>query len=333
MNVKRAPEEILRDIIDEHYGFGRVELPSILAKAHQRRHQKWVVKTQMGDFLAKTYKRDPVILDALRFQHRLSSHLEKNGLPVARIASARNGKKIVELDTWALELQTFVHGDAMEVTGETLMESAVALGRFHQVCRDFPRPERDASMWRFSEVPRESFGKLYQLALGYGDRAEVDAHCNRIALFLRDANAELAADQRSLFETGLIHGDWHSGNLLYHKERLAAIVDLEFAGDGCYLEDLSYAISNLCVRTTMKPERLAKRVDLLLDSYQRFRTLSFREQAALYYAVGVKHVATVAYQIQGDRHEVAGYGPHEWLERLAFQCMWLADRAKKVKFG
>jgi Ser/Thr protein kinase RdoA (MazF antagonist) len=329
----RTSEEILRDIIADHYGVGKVDVPETMADAHQRRHRKLVVHTQMGDYLVKTYQRDPQVLDSLRFQHRLSDHLAKHGVPVATIQPARNGKRIVELDTWALELQQFVNGEPMLVTGDNLRQSSIALGRFHQVCHDFPRPPRDTRLWRFSEVPRESFRKLYELALTQGNKDRVNEACNQIALFLHASAEELGIEQRSQLETGLIHGDWHSGNLIFRDDRLVAIVDLEFAGDGSYLEDLAYATSNLCIRTTVKEDRLNKRVNILLDNYQRYRSLSFREEAALYYAVGVKHVATVAFQIQGDRQQVAGHGADEWMFRLAAQCTWLQRRAEKVRYG
>ncbi|GMV92698.1 MAG: hypothetical protein AMXMBFR82_24760 [Candidatus Hydrogenedentota bacterium] len=333
MNAPRDSLDILADVIRQHYDLGRVDRPARLEAAHQRRHQKIVVNTALGRFLAKTYKRDPYVLDALRFQHRLSDFLAQNNVPVAGIQPASDGKRIVELDTWALELQEFVEGASMVVSKETLAISAETLGKFHEVCRDFPRPERDTRMWRFSEVPRSSFAALYQTAKSQEDSEALTAHCNRIALFLRDAAEALSLEQRGRFETGLIHGDWHSGNLIFRDERLAAVVDLEFAGDGCYLEDLAYAISNLCVRTTMREERLAKRTDQLLDHYQRYRTLSYYEEAALYYAVGVKHIATVSYQIQQQGAIVAGHTAASWMERLAIQCGWLAERAQKVRWG
>jgi Ser/Thr protein kinase RdoA (MazF antagonist) len=325
--------DILADVIRENYRLGTVSRPMPMPQAHQRRHQKLIVETTAGKFLAKTYKRDPYVLDALRFQHRLSDHLGAHDIPVARIQNAADGKRIVEQDNWAMELQELVDGEPMIVGKDTLIISAQALGRFHDVCRDFPRPERDAQMWRFSEVPRASFQSLYELSKQQGDPAQMDAYCNQIALFLHDAADALNMEQRSKFETGLIHGDWHSGNLIFHEGSLAAVVDLEFAGDGCYLEDLAYAISNLCVRTTMRPARLSKRTDVLLDNYQQFRTLSFHEEAALYFAVGVKHVATVAYQSRSAQGKLAGYTAAEWLERLAVQCVWLAERAKAVRFG
>jgi len=331
MNGERGEPARLRDAIREHYDLGDVGTPEPMPRAHQQRHRKLIVRASAGRFLVKTYSRDPYVLDDLRFQHRLSDHLRTNGLPVARIQRARDGRRIVEMDTWALELQEFVEGHPMRVTGDTLTQSAHALGRFHQVCHDFPRPRRNSDAWRFSEVPRRSFARLFERAKAEGDPGAVTDQCNRIALFLRDAGDALSLDQRERFEAGLIHGDWHSGNLIFHNEELKAIVDLEFAGEGCYLEDLAYAASNLCVRTTMREKRLDKRMDVLLRCYQQYRTLSYYEAVALYYAVGVKHVATVSYQIELMNGNVAGHRAPSWMERLAVQCDWLARRAREAR--
>ena len=161
--------EILQHVIRDHYDLGRVDMPTVMPAAHQRRHRKLVVNTAIGQFLAKTYKRDPFVLDALRFQHRLSDHLATNGIPVAKIQRTSKGTRIVEMNTWALELQEFVGGKPMLVSKETLAVSAETLGKFHRVCRDFPRPERDTTMWRFSEVPRQAFTALYSQAKEMGD--------------------------------------------------------------------------------------------------------------------------------------------------------------------
>jgi Ser/Thr protein kinase RdoA (MazF antagonist) len=320
--------EILAAVIREYYDLGEVGMPEQMTDAHQRRHRKLIVKTSAGKFLVKTYRRDAVVLDALRFQHRLADHLLRSGLPVARIARAKNGKGIVELDTWALEIQEFVDGEPMQVGTETLITAADALGRFHKVCRDFPRPPRDARMWRFSEVPRSAFAKLFEMAKVQGGEDLATQYCNTIALFLHDAAKRLDWDTRNKFETGLIHGDYHGGNLLFRGHQLVAIIDLEFAGDGCYLEDLAYAISNLCVRTSNGRDRLATRTNLLLDYYQVHRSLSMEEQIALYYAVGIKHVTTVSFQVTQLGGELAGYSAMEWMQRLAEQCTWLGERAR-----
>ena len=323
--------EILAAVIREFYDLGSVEMPEQLVDAHQRRHRKLTVRTSAGRFLIKTYKRDPRVLDALRFQHHLSDHLLSHGVPVASIQRAKNGKGIVEMDTWAVELQEFVDGEPMQVTTGTLTTAAQALGRFHQVCRDFPRPPRDARMWRFSEVPREPFAKLFEMAKAQGDPAAVTDCCNRIAVFLHEAAKKLDLDARNSFDTGLIHGDYHGGNLLFNDGKLVAVIDLEFSGDGCFLEDLSYGMSNLCIRTSNNAERLTTRTNILLDNYQLFRSLSYREEEALYYAVGIKHVTTVAYQLTQLKGELAGYTAIQWMHRLAEQCAWLETRAKSHK--
>lgn len=333
MNTEVDVLEGIAEIIRAHYELGEVSTPRQLETTHQRRHRKLVVETGAGRFLVKTYKNDPVVLDALRFQHRLSHHLKDNGLPVAPIRPATNGKTIVELTGWAMELQEFLEGHPMAVSTSTLEVASKTLGRFHQICRDLPTPPRDARMWRFSEVPRNSFQELFQRAREESADEKCFDDCNYIALFLREAAEALAIEHRSEFESGLIHGDWHGGNLLFRGERLAAILDLEFAGAGCYLEDLAYAISNLAIRTTVSEEKLAYRTNLLLDSYQFFRSLSYQELVALYYAVGVKHVTTVAYQVPQAEGNVAGYSAAQWLERLALQCRWLAERSRKARWG
>lgn len=325
--------KVLQSIIIDNYDLGNVELPAHVENAHQRRHRKLIITTSHGKFLVKTYRRDPYVLDTLRFQHRLSDHLQNNNLPVAQIRRARNGKRIVEVDDWALELQQFVEGEGMRINAQTLARSAKALGRFHHVCRDFPRPERDANIWRFSEVPRKPFAKLYECARNQGNVYAIDEYCNGIAFFLQNARNKLDLNARSDFETGLIHGDWHSGNLIFRGNELVAIVDMEFAGDGCFLEDLAYAISNLCIRTSSNIEHLERRTDLVLRYYRKYRTLSFGEEVALYYAVGVKHVTTVSYQILQNKGEVAGLNASEWMEILHKQCAWLEEKAQKSRWG
>jgi len=325
--------DIIREVIRQYYDLGEVGLPQQLPAAHQRRHRKMTVETTAGKFLIKTYKRDPLVLDSLRFQHRLSDHLAAHGIPVAPIRRAKDNRSVVEVDTWAMELQGFVRGGTMPLNAETLAVSATALGRIHEVCRDVPVPPRDAQKWRFSEVPRDLFKRLYDLALQETDAARLKAPCDIIGQFLQDSADMLSETKRSAFETGLIHGDWHGGNLMFEGNHLTAVVDLEFSGDGCYLEDIAYAISNLCVRTTTEEDKLALRVDLLLDKYQRHRMLSYAEEVALYYAVGVKHIATVSYQTLQHGGKIAGYSPANWIAILAVQSRWLAEQSRKARWG
>lgn len=325
-------EAVIAELIATHYDLGAVGLPTVPPRVHQRRHRKWMVNTDGGAFLVKTYHNDPVVIDALHFQHRLAQHLAENGLPVAAIQAARNGKKLLVVDDWVMELQRQMPGVPMPVTTPTLITSAETLGRFHVCCTGLPAPPRDRNKWRFSEAPFQAFQQLYETARPLGDEQQLLQYCDHIALFLQDAHEALRADKRSKLETGLIHGDWHVGNLLFDHHKLSAILDLEFAGEGCFLEDIAYALSNLCIRTTRDPEKMQHRTNLMLDAYQRHRSLSIFEMLALYYAVGVKQVTAVAYQIQ-QQGRAAGYNAAQWMERLAAQCAWLDEQARKIRYG
>jgi Ser/Thr protein kinase RdoA (MazF antagonist) len=326
-------EAQLAEEIERHYGLKLKSEPKQMPLVHQNRHRKMLVDTDQGGFLVKTYDNTTEALDNMLFQHRLSHYLEDNGLPVAHIQATTDGGTIAKVDDWAMELQCFVEGEIMQVTDETLVASARALGKLHWDCRDFPCPERDTRMWRFSEVPRNLFARLYSEAKKISKSSRVDNQCNAIALFLREAANDLNFQTRKTFETGLIHGDWHSGNLLFNGDELRAIVDLEFAGDGCYLEDLAYALSNLCLRTSVDREKMTKRTDLMMRHYTKFRTLAPQEEHALYYAVGIKHVVTVCYQMVQMKGKVAGKDAARWMDILMQQTDWLSDRAAKIHYG
>ena len=333
MTAKLSGMDIIGEIIREQYDLGTVQTPEQMEGVHQRRHRKMVVASDAGKFLAKTYKNDPATMDSLYFQHNLSTHLKNNGLPVAGIRQTRDGHTFVSIDDWALELQEFIEGGQMPMTAKTLTTSGEMLGRFHQVCQGLPAPLRDARRWRFSEVPRETFDAFYELALKQREDERLHVHHDNIQKFMEEANDVLDIGKRYAFETGIIHGDWHSGNLLFVGEELNGIIDMEFAGDGCYLEDIAYAVSNLCIRTTTKTEKMAYRTGTLLENYEKYRSLSYAERVALYYAVGVKHITTVSYQTPQLGGRVAGYTPRQWMTILDYQTRWLSAQAQKVRWG
>jgi len=173
----------------------------------------------------------------------------------------------------------------------------------------------------------------YEQAVKERKESKVKLHCNNIVRFLGDAKSMLDIDKRYAFETGIIHGDWHGGNLLFIGEKLNGIIDMEFADDGCYLEDIAYAVSNLCIRTSVKANKLLYRTNLLLNAYENHRTLSYAEKVALYYAVGVKHITTVSYQLPQQGGRVAGYTPPQWMTILDYQTQWLAQQSHKARWG
>ncbi len=332
MNTQLPGQDKIVEIVRERYRLGDVVKIGPVPAAHQRRHRKLLLETSAGRFVVKTYKHDPHVLDALRFQHRLTDHLIAHGLPLPRIRRAKGGRRVIVVDDWAFEVQEYIPGESMRATPGTLAAAAGTLGKFHEVCRDFPRPPRDARMWRFSNTPRNRFAELFDRAKQLqGQSRELMDQCNAIGLFLHEAGAALSMDKRDSLETGLIHGDWHGGNLLFQDERLVAIIDLEFAGEGCYLEDLACAISNLCLRTTAHGDQLTARADLLLNRYQDHRALSYAEELALYHAVGVKHIATVCFQMTQLNGVVAGLNAAQWMTLLDKQCKWLAKRAEQAR--
>ena len=206
MLTKLTGMDVIADIIRKHYDLGELQMPRQVENVHQRRHRKMVVESEAGKFLVKTYKNEPAIMDALYFQHNLATHLKENDLPVAGIQKTRDGRTFVCTDNWVLELQEFLEGGQMPVTGETLQLSGEALGHFHKVCQGLPAPLRDARKWRFSDVPEETYFAFYELAAKERNDERLVEHHEKIREFLKAADEVLDIGRRYTFETGIIHG-------------------------------------------------------------------------------------------------------------------------------
>lgn len=131
------------------------------------------------------------------------------------------------------------HADSAEMRramGLSLADAAAALGRVDHVAAglaDFGKPdgylERQVPRWR-SQL--ESYGEL-----GGTWRPDIP-HLDRVGTWL-DAN------RPTDFTPGVIHGDYHFGNVMYRHDApdLAAVVDWELATIGDPLIDLGLIVA------------------------------------------------------------------------------------------
>lgn len=285
-----------------------------------------------GRYLAKVYEARPGLEKRLAFQHRLAAHLAANGLPVAAVLESFLGETAVIADGWGIELFEVVEGRPMHVTLETLEQAAATLAQFHAVCRGFPRTPNEVGKWRFASVPPAVLDDLETMARVTGDRNEVAHHAAALADFVHNASRGLSRDVRQQLEMGLVHGDWHPGNLFFREGTLTAILDFEHAQDGCLLEDVAYAVASMAIRTSTDPKRLKRRTRSLVAHYEKHRPLTRDERLALYYAVGIKQIVTVVYQLRRRGGEAAGMSANQWIATLAQQCAWLTERARKARW-
>lgn len=88
---------------------------------------------------------------------------------------------------------------------------------------------------------------------------------------------------------GIIHGDFHAGNVLVdpaHAERIVALLDFEEAGENLYLVDLALTIMAVCADAANAMDR--ELIEAVLKGYGVHRPLGHHERlwfsAALTYA-------------------------------------------------
>jgi homoserine kinase type II len=179
------------------------------------------------------------------FAHSLLNHLRQRRFPVPAIVGTRvDQNSLLQLETGTYELFEFVAGERYDSSLAQTTHAGHVLARFHRAVADF------ATQWlppagSFHDSPRVRQG-LSAIPAGTGLHDSAAGH-----------EAELLALTQELFErydesaeavnrggfadwpVGIVHGDWHPGNMLFRRGRVVAVLDLDSARRQPALTDLA----------------------------------------------------------------------------------------------
>jgi homoserine kinase type II len=216
-----------------HYDLGIIESIREYPRG-SRRAPKVRVRSRRGEFLLK--RRAPGRDNPYRvaFAHHIQLHLGAQGFPVPRLIGTReDNNSMVQRDDRVYEMFEFVKGRHYDQSVEGAAESGRVLAAMHAALASHRCPY-DAPRGSFHGVAGTE-GALAMIPAAVPaveplvDVERLRAQCE----FLRHAYVDAAsrvvrlgyADRTLL----LVHGDWHPGNLIYHGERVVAVLDFDSA--------------------------------------------------------------------------------------------------------
>lgn len=229
--LRFEPRELA--IVLSHYDLGVIEQIRVFSRGSPRA-PKVCLRGRGGDFLLK--RRAPGRDDPGRvaFAQAVQGHLAASGYPVPAIVPTRDGQPCLRLGGHTYEVFEFRPGVRYDGSIGGSAAAGDALARLHRAldgCRPPGDPPRtgyhgavgiDAGLARIPEKvaarePGTSIGGL-----------------RRTCEYLGDAyhEAALRVDQGGFrsWPAGIIHGDWHPGNLLYDGNgRVSAVLDFDSA--------------------------------------------------------------------------------------------------------
>ena len=296
----------VRPVLDKFPDAG--ELIEILSASPRPFSAASVVRTRKQKLFIKRHARALRDAEGLREEHRFMQHLRANEVEVPRVLAARDGDTAVEMDQWTYEVHEIPPGidlyeDAISWTPFRSIEHAGSAGemlaRLHLAARSYDAPARKprplvASFSIFaSQNPAEAMEAYLAARPVLGKHAQTRRDCV-LALDLlcpfHDALKPLLPSLEPLWT----HNDLHASNLFWSdansNARATSMIDFGLADRTNAIYDLAQAIERnivewlVLMRDPDRGDEVPVHLDhlwALLDGYERVRTLSRAEAAAL----------------------------------------------------
>ncbi len=238
-------------VVLSHYDLGPIEKLREYPRG-SRRAPKLRITARRGDFLLK--RRAPGRSDPFRvaFAHTLQLELARQDYPVARLIGTRgDNNSLLQYNGQTYEMFQYVPGERYDRSTEAAVASGKALGAMHRILASFKS--------RYQPAPgtfhAADMAGLFEQTPPSVSRAEpqIDrAGLQGTVAYLRDmyqrAGERVDAFGFADWPRGVIHGDWHPGNLLYDGHEIAAVIDF----DSARIEPRMADVANAALQFSMR---------------------------------------------------------------------------------
>ena len=235
-----------------------------------------IVKASGKKWALKIYGRGMTDIESLGESHRFVRFLADRSYPTpAPVLSARQ-RTVVEHEGKYCALFPFVDGDQLQPTSVAQLSAAgAALGKLHQLSREFEPPERQCGP---DFVRRVLNAKARELGL-------VQTHLepalwHRLQDALADSEELLGSVHTLSPWCMMIHGDFRGQNVLFADDSVAAVLDFDSAAFAPRLVDLAYALVFFQAVLAAGP-MTREETDAFLTAYEDVCPLSRAEKELL----------------------------------------------------
>ncbi len=279
-----------------YYDLGKLHRVTDFAKGAVA-SPKALVKTSKGSFLLKRRAdgvKDP---QGVAFSHDLQIYLKRCGYPLPGLVGIKSsGNSMLRIGDDVYELFHFVRGRVYDHGVLDTLGAGQSLGRLHVLLggfgSDFKSPT--GSFHGNAHVLghlRSSYDAVLRVEkdLGERQRGELKKLIEQLAGYYQRASGEVEQRGIGKMRVGMIHGDWHPGNMLYdEKGAVVGVLDYDSARARYWVEDLANGLLQFSMLG--RGEKLAdwpvglddRRFYSFLRGYERMgRVLSAQELGVL----------------------------------------------------
>ncbi len=276
------PDE-LADVLSR-YELGRIEQIRVYPHG-SRQAPKVRITTSTGRFLLK--RRAPGRDDPRRvaFAHGLLFYLADSGYPVSPPIRCRaGGDSLLAIDGRMYELFAYVRGDRDDRSPASAAAAGEALGLLNRLLfgHRLPRGVKagpPVGTYHAAAAVREKLQLVPMTVAAWDpatDRGGLQRICTALLRAYREAAHRVGEAGFAGWPKGVIHGDWHPGNLLYADGRVVAVLDFDSARLEPRVADVANAALQFSMRygsgadpRTWPPDLDFERFRLLLCGFDR----------------------------------------------------------------
>lgn len=223
------PDELARVL--QHYDLGEIDSAKEFPRG-SRRAAKLLLRVGDKRYLLKRRAQGRDTTEKVVFTHTLLLFLQHHKFPVAPLIMTRDRDSLLELDGRVYELFEFVDGERYHGDLDETLQAGRALARLHHVidrCDTAWQPPvgsfHDAQGVRTGLNAIPSTTSSHDSVLGH--EAELLALTQEIHERYDEAADAVNALGFAHWPVGIIHGDFHPGNLLFAGGQVVAVLDFE----------------------------------------------------------------------------------------------------------
>ncbi|MGE0481079.1 MAG: phosphotransferase enzyme family protein [Phycisphaerae bacterium] len=227
-----------------HYDLGTIESARELPRG-SRRAPKLLLRTTHGLYLLKRRAAGRDNPERVAFSHELTNVLRGRGFPVPRLVGTRaENHSLLRLDDRVYEIFEFVDGADYGGSLDQTMSAGATLAAFHRAARDV-HTEWKPPETGYHDLPsvRNGLNAIPSTTAGHDSVIGREAELLSLTQQLYECyDAHVAAIEAAGYAgwpRGIVHGDWHPGNLLYEHARVVAVLDLDSARRLPYVCDVA----------------------------------------------------------------------------------------------
>jgi len=220
-----SSEELVRVL--SHYDVGIIHQVKSLSGGN-RRAPKMVVVSDQGKFLLKRRPRGKDDLYRVAFAHAVQAHLAEKAFPVTSLLATRSDNNtILQLNSHIYEFFKFVSGARYDGSPESTIDAGRQLANFHRHLADFAHEFKplQASFHDSSTV------RTHLRTIGSDRTARPSGKLQDTAeaLMILYNESSIRINQLGFdsWPKQVIHGDWHPGNMLFSRQKVAVVLDFD----------------------------------------------------------------------------------------------------------